>query len=255
MSEAPLSLRNAVARPPTDDDLARAYFELAALGASASGRRSPWPYEPRSPEELVCLCCEMSRHDPRMLGVLIELIANGFDRLHPTHLRRAMQTVRFPQALCVVLDFAREVRADRELTLYARHVCAYVPRLTPFVHFFVDDVRPGTKLASERMGRSLAPYSRWGFLGMERPTVDPTTKRTVGRVDARTRHQILQRLNEQDDGRGFTLNDYLSAIDGEVSRQQARADLIAEGFEPIGHGRGARWQKPRARRTRRSSTR
>ncbi len=245
MSESsPSASRIELLRLPTDDDLARAYHELGRLGASATGRKAPWPYAIESDDALICLCAELCRHDPRMLGVLVELMSLRYDTFHPTLLRRAMRKMRQPQTVCVVLEFARASRDDAELGLYARHVCAGVGRVVPSVHFFVDDVRPGTKLAAQRQGRSLAPYSRWGFLGMERPTVDPMTKRVVGRIDARTRRLVLERLLAREAARGITLLEYLDAIDHEVSRQQARADLIAEGLVSRGRGPGARWRRP-----------
>jgi hypothetical protein len=104
--------------------------------------------------------------------------------------------------------------------------------------------RPGSTVRSyaRHLGRNLAPYARWGFIGHERPTADAATKRTVGRYDARTRRQILDELLEK--AGWTTLADYLEAIDQAISRQQALLDLKAHPQLRVeGHGRGARWQR------------
>lgn len=228
-------------RLPTDDDLARVYFELAALGAQASGSRQDWPYAPANAEELICLAAQLARYDPRLLGILVELFVSRFDSFNPLLLRRAWPRMRFPQVLAVVLEFAVQARRDPELSLFARYVTQGIARLMPMTHFFVDDVRPGTKLAEARRGRSLTAYSRWGFSGVERPTVDAFRKTTVGRFDPDTRREILEALLARASARGVTLREYLDAVGQSVSRQQAAVDLAAAGLRVRGHGRGARW--------------
>ena len=129
-----------------------------------------------------------------------------------------------------------------ELRYCTEHVAAGWPRIDPAELFFMDMERPGTKTAARRLGRNLAAYARWGFLGSEKPVVDAVTKRTVGRYDAPTRRDILNTLADRSDD--FTLADYLHAVDHAISRQQALLDLQrSPGLEVHGHGRGARWRK------------
>jgi hypothetical protein len=238
MSPAPRSL--ALTRPPTDDDLSRAYWELARRGASATGARRAWPYAPRTDEELLAIVAELARHDARLLGIAVELVLLHWRTLNPVALREAMRRMRWPQALCVIVEFAREASPDRELGHWARHVLADWPRVTPAAHFFVDDVRPGERTAARRAGRTLAPYSRWGFLAIERPTIDPHRKTQVGRYDTATRRDILDALLARSPD-GVSLAEYLDAIDRTIARQRAIIDLRAAGLHAEGHGRGARW--------------
>jgi len=227
-------------RVPTEADLSRLYWELAQRGASAVGTRKPWAYRPANDEELVCLAAEMARHDGRALGLTVELIVRTWRELHPYLLRQAMQQMNTPQTLCVVLDFAREADPDRELAHFVRYVTADWPKVAPVVHFFVDDVRPGERTNAHRVGRSLVAYARWGFIGVERPTVDVFQKRTVGRYDAATRTRIARALAQRSpDGVGIVA--YLAAVDGSISRQQAAADLRASGLRPSRRGPGAMW--------------
>jgi hypothetical protein len=239
-------------RVPTDDDLARIYFELGERGASATGSRAEWPYAPASDEELVVLAAQMTRHDARLLGVLVELLLRRWRELSPVALRDSMKRTRFPQALAVAVEFARDAAGDPELTLWARHVCHGWPRRVPPEHFFVDDVRPGTRLAERRRGRSLLPYSKWGFVGIERPTFDPHRKRAVGRYDSPTRRRILDALVTEAGPEGVTVGRYLDAVDRSISRQQARSDLVRAGLHPSARGPAARWTRraPAKRRAR-----
>jgi hypothetical protein len=227
-------------RVPTRTDLERLYHELARAGAPSVGRAAGWPYRPRSLEDLLALAGEMLRHDPRLLSILLQLVLSAWPRLDPSALRRAMRAMRWPQALAVVFDFARLASADPELRRMCDYVCAGWPRVDPPERFFLDAERPGSRTAARRLGRNLAPYARWGFVGTERPIADAATRRTVGRYDARTRRRILDDLVDR--ARSFTLADYLDAVDRAVSRQQARADLSKHPrLRPVGHGRGARW--------------
>ncbi len=231
---------------PTEAELARLYYELARIGAPSVGRRSAWPYRPRGREALIVLAAEMLRFDPRLLSILLQLVLLGWRELNPLALRAQMQSMRWPQALLVVLDFAKAASSDSEL----RHFCDYVAagwlRVEPAERFFIDAARPGSRMAARQLGRNLAPYARWGFSGSEKPTADAFTKRTVGRYDAATRRRILEQLLERVPE--ITLGNYLEAVDHAISRQQALLDLkTCPRLALEGHGRSARWRKRRRR--------
>jgi hypothetical protein len=223
-------------------ELERLYHELARIGATAVGRKRPWPYRPRTREELAVLAAEMLRYDPRLLSILLQLVLSGWRECNPLELRRLLAGMRWPQALLVVLEFAKAASSDSELRYFCDYVAAGWPRLDPSERFFLDAERPGSRMAGRNLGRNLGAYARWGFVGHERPTVDPATKRTVGRYDARTRREILLDLAGRTNG--FTLADYLGAVDHAVSRQQALKDLKScPELAGSGHGRGAKWHR------------
>lgn len=229
-------------RAPTQADLERLYHELARIGAPSVGRSRPWPYRPQSTEDLIALAAEMLRYDPRLLSILLQWMLEHWAELDPLALRQRMHRMRWPQALCVVLEFARAASTDLELRYLADYLSAGWPRIDPPQRFFLDAEKPGSRTGARKLGRNLAAYARWGFVGAERPVADVDTKRTVGRYDAATRRRILARLLE--DRGEVTLADYLDAVDHAVSRQQAYADLAAHpGLEVTGHGRGARWMR------------
>ncbi len=238
-----------LAHPPTPSELERLYVELARLGAPALGRHRPWPYRPASAEERVALAGEMLRYDPRLLGILVQLFLARWEALDPLALRRAMARMRWPQALAVACAFARLASSDPEQRRWLDYVGGGWSAVAAAERFFFDAERPGSRTAARKLGRNLAPYARWGFVGTERPVVDAASKRTVGRYDAPTRRRLLAELCSA--RKEFALADYLDAVDGAVSRQQALRDLRSfPGVAPTGRGRGARWRVVGSRHSR-----
>jgi hypothetical protein len=233
--------RGLLEHPPTIAELERLYFELETIGAPSLGRRSRWPYTPENREGLVALAAEMLRYDPRLLSILLQLVLEHWQELNPLVLRREMQRMRFPQALLVVLEFARAASHDAELRHFADYLGAGFRRVAPAERFFLDLERPASRMARRKAGTNLKAYGRWGFIGTERPTMSVTTKELVGTFDADSRAYVRRRLAER---RGaFKLSEYLDALDHAISRQQAYQDLKGDpDFMVEGHGRGARWR-------------
>lgn len=235
-------MKGLLAHPPSEPELERLYYELAQLGAPSVGRRSQWPFQVESTEHLVALAGEMLRYDPRLLSILLSWFATTWHRLDLIRMREWMRRMRWPQALLVVVEFARRARAsDAELRFAADYLSAGLRPVDPPERFFFDIERPGSRRAEQRLGRSLEAYSKWGFTGSERPAVDVFEKALVGRYDAPTRQRIARDLA----GRGaISISEYLDAIDHTVSRPQAVHDLRAAGLVLRGRGRGARWEPP-----------
>lgn len=234
--------RSLLGHPPNESELARLYHELAQHGATSLGERRPWPYAPKSLEQLIALAAEMLRYDPRLLSVLVQWLPTHYRELNPVLLRDEMRTMRSPQSLLVALEFAKLDSGDRELLWWSDYVSAGFSRVEPAERFFLDVELPGSRAALRNLGRNLAAYARWGFIGQERPIVDPISKRSVGRYDAETRRRILKDLATRRDE--FSVADYLGAVDHGISRQQALKDLRAQpDLEQIGGGRGARWRR------------
>jgi hypothetical protein len=227
---------------PTQDELVRLYHELAKVGATSVGDARPWPYAPTSTEQLIALAGDMLRYDARLLSILVQWFSTHYRTLNPLRLRAEMRAMRSPQSLLVVLDFARLGSSDRELHWFADYVSAGIPRVEPVERFFLEVESPGSRRAARNLGRNLKPYARWGFVGQERPIVDPISKRTAGAYDADTRRLILDELSQRRSP--FSISDYLDAVDHGITRQQALHDLKnARALEPVGKGRGAKWRR------------
>ena len=227
--------------PPTDDELARLYWELAQLGAPSIGKKVPWSYSPDSLESLLAMAGDMLRYNPRLLSILLQFIVEHWDCLNPRALRESMAKMRWPQALLVVFEFAKIASSKRELHWFVEYVSAGVFARDPAEKFFFDAERPGSRIAKRHAGRNLAPYRRWGFVAVERPASNVFTKKIVGAYDASTRRWIRRELFES--RLQLSVSDYLEAIDHCVSRQQAYNDLRNDKTLAVdGHGRGARWR-------------
>jgi len=229
---------------PTQHELERVYHELASIGAPALAGRTRWQPRLRTRERKLVLGGHALRYDPRLLTILTQYFLDHWNDINPLILRKDMtQHMRWPQALCVVLGFVRLASRDSELHRFIDYVCAGWPRVQPSESFYVEVARPGTRAHARRLGRNLTPYARWGFVGVERPVVDPVTKRSVGRYDASTRKRILMDLLRR---RGsVAVSEYLDAVEGSITRQQAVQDLRKQpGVELVGTRRGARWRLP-----------
>lgn len=236
-------MKGLLTHPPSEHELERLYHELAAAGAPAVGRPRDWPYHPiESHEHLLALASEMLRYDPRLLSILLHWFLRSWPSLDPAALRRWMHRMRWPQALLVVVTFARAAgSSDPELRHLTDYLAAGWRPVDPPERFFLGMERPGSRVAQRRAGRSLSAYTRWGFIGAERPSVDVFTKETIGRYDTATRQRIAREIA----ARGpIAVSEYLAAIDHSVSRQQAIADLRAAGLVVQGRGRAARWVAP-----------
>jgi len=231
--------------PLDEAELPRLYHELGALGARAEGRKVAWRHGSPSPEELVVLAAQAARQEPRLLWVLVELLARGYDRLDPLKLRRALSRARWPAALAVALEFARRAVPAPELDDVAAFV---LRRVKPArgERFFLGTRTFAGALARRDAEESLAEYRRWGYLGREEPfakELGPGLRGTLARPE---RLNLLRRLAER--GEGIALGEYLAALAGRASRRQASRDLATAPFlRRSGATRAARYRLARAR--------
>lgn len=225
--------------PAGDRELARLYHELSALGARAEGRRVPWPHGGASPEEVVVLGAQAARHDPRLLWVVVELLARDYARFNPLALRRAALRARWPAAVAVALEFARRAAGSTELDDYARFVSAPITP-APGERFFLGTHAFAGRLARRDAEESLAEYKRWGYLGREEPFSKELGARARGTLGRPERLNLLRRLAER---RGaVTFGEYAAAVGGRVTRRQLSRDLQDAPFlKREGRTRAARY--------------
>lgn len=224
---------------PSTNHLLRAYHELAALGASAVGKRRPWPYHPEDTEELLAICGELSRHDPRLFEILVNYLRDHWNQLDWLRLRRAVLKTPDPQTWGVIGELLDTTASDPERRNCFRFLTHGIAR-APTQYFYHLLYTPGSRMAARAMTHRLREFERWGFLASERPIVDPGQKRGAGRLSSKARQHILQDLMAR---RGkLQMRDYLAALPHPISRQQALTDLRSiPGLRRHGHGRGATW--------------
>ena len=226
--------------PPDEKTLSRLYYELAKLGANSSGAKEPWPYRLSSQEELLALAADLSRYDPRLLGILVEYFHKHWKELRPQILRDCYPRMAAPQTLAVIAEFAKHADPGPE----SRYFMEYLQRglkPVPAQLYFRDLYSPGSALSKRSIEESLAEYKKWGFLSRESPTIDVFRKRSAGTLDAASRRNILRKLFASK--KELQLADYLKALPHPVTRQQALLDLkeIAKLRGSGRRGPGARW--------------
>ncbi len=225
--------------PPDTDTLSRAYYELSRLGAAASGEKTDWPYDPKSKEELIALCADLSRYDPRLFGILVEYLLKHWQEVSPQALRAQYPRMNTPETVAVLAEFLKGAGVDDERKYFAEYLQRGLRPVPPQL-FFKDIYAPGGKLSRRSIEESLAEYKRWGFHSRETPTIDVYKKTALGSFDADSRWNILHKLFEERPE--LRLGDYLEAVRGSITRQQALNDLkkIAR-VAGSKRGPGARW--------------
>ena len=202
--------------PLAERELPRLYHELAALGARAEGRRSPWRFGALAPEEVVVVAAQASRGDPRLLWIVVELLARAYDRLNPLLLRRALARARWPATLAVALEFARRAARSRELDEVAAFVLAHVAPAAG-ERFFLGTRAFAGALARRDVEESLAEYARWGYFSREEPLAKELGPGLHGTLRRPERLNLLRRLAERKEA--LTMSDYLAALRGRASRR------------------------------------
>jgi hypothetical protein len=189
---------------------------------------------------LVVLGAQASRQDPRLLWVVVELLALRYDRFDPLKLRRALGRARWPAALAVALEFARRVARSAELDDVATFVLG---RVAPArgERFFLGTRTFGGALARRDVEESLAEYTRWGYYSREEPLAKELGSAVHGSLARRERMNLLRRLAERQGT--ITIGDYLAALRGRASRRQASRDLATAPFlARTGTTRGAKYR-------------
>ena len=224
---------------PTQNFLARLYYELEKMGARSVGEKKKWPYKMAEKEELFALAADWSRFDPRLLEVLVCFALSHWQTMIPQKIRNYCEQMRSPETIGVIASFIQTAKPkEHELNLYWQYVTANL-KPVPAQFYFHDLYLPGSLLAEKAMKESLMEFKQWGFFSRERIIVDSSTKKTAGTLDQESRLNILKRLMKQQ--KKIQISDYLLSIEQGVSRQQALLDFKALKAKQKGEGRGSYW--------------
>lgn len=208
-------------------ELPRLYRELQQLGARAEGADVRWRFGGAGPETLLVLAAQAARQDPRLLWVLVELLARAYERFDVLALRRQNAASRWPAALAVGFEFARRARPSEELDDLATFLFRRTPKAAG-EQFFLSTRAFAGQLARRDAEESLSEYKRWGYLSREEPLakeLGPLPRGTLGPAE---RRNLLRRLAER--GAAFCLGDYIEALQGRASPRQASRDLANATF-------------------------
>lgn len=225
---------------PTTNHLNRAYFELGKIGADCVGVGKPWPYKTQTKEELICLACDMSRFDPRLFEILVRFFIYHWQELNPRTIRIFYKRMQCPQTIAIVCEFVSGALKDDETAFFIEYLKAGLGPASPQFYFH-NLYQPGGNMAQRAVAEGVYEFKKWGFFANERPIIDSEKRTTSGSLDSAARLNILQRIIKEK--REIQLGDYLRAIKGSVSRQQALLDIRSSGLVVnIGKGRGSKWK-------------
>ena len=226
---------------PTTAHLERLYFELQRVGADCVGSKKPWPYHPKTREELICLAADMSRYDPRLITILVRFLDMHWNELNPAMLRKHYADMHAPQTMAVLAEFILGAGSADDEKKYFFDYLQQGLKPTPMQFYFHHLYAPGSAMATRATMMPLAEYKRWGFLACEAPVISAKERTPLGTLDGVSRKNILLDLLKKK--KTIQISDYLAVLENRISRQQALNDLKSVSFaRRVGRGRGAAWK-------------
>lgn len=229
-------------QPPTANHLSRAYYELCLLGARCVGERRPWPFRPKSVEEMLAVCGELSRYDSRLFEILLQTIDKRWQEINWLKLRQIISSSMSPQIFGVIGELLSGSTRNPEITNCFRFLMSGI-KPAPTQYFYHHLYTPGSPMAQRAIGKRLKEFEKWGFLASERPVLNADSKITAGRLSRTARLECLKDLISRKKSIG--IQDYIAALAQPISRQQALLDIRAlPGIRRKGHGRGTSWVRP-----------
>lgn len=217
------------------------HFELAKLGARSVGENYPWTQGDIDPLQLIMLAALWSRHEPRLLEVLIDYGKQQWSNWNPHSLRRLLLDTQSPQPFLVMLNFIRlDAPHDSELGRYYNYVSAGFVEVPAQLYFYGLSA-PGSRHMLRTAEEPVQEFLDWGFLARMRPVVHEDGKRfEIGHWSPVARRNRLSHILAEQ--KRITISGYLEALDHSISRPQALLDLKAHShLKKRGSGRGAFW--------------
>lgn len=240
---------------PQTDDLLEAYREIEKRG---DGLRSDQALS----EKQIAVYSQWSRLDPRLAELFTGYLERWGHEIHIFRFLRELESLPWPRAILVPLRFAEikltfgmktaeaslGPKASRVATLHA--LINSIDRTFPEKSndlFFIPLQRLNRVLTDEMIDLQTEPYARAGFIGSaplfaKGQTPDGATLMTKG-----ARERLLLRMIGGKPASGtredLTVDRYMTACRGLVSRRQAQRDLDAEPrLKAIGFTRNRRYR-------------
>lgn len=225
---------------PTQKHLSRLYYELAQIGARAIGEKEDWPYSYKTSEELICLAADMSRYDPRLFDIMVELFYFHWQKINPCVLRQFLPRMVTPQTLFTIFNFITFEKTAPEKQAYYEYLTKGYSKVSPQL-YFINLYLPGSLNMQKASRESIQEFLDWGFLSRERPIIHENGKRiSLGHWGPSARKNIRRQILKKKES--FHLSDYLERLEHTISRQQALIDLKNDPkLTCQGHGRGSVW--------------
>ena len=230
--------------PLSPKERASLYYELGKLGAFCGGEPLVRHFENLTANQLLSIACEESRFDPRLLGILIDYFSKHYRQINPFGLAKAIQKIATPQTLGVISEFAKKTHSSSDLKAFFDIVLRDI-HPSPIQIYFNTQVRPRVKIITKKILYTPNEFRKWGFFS----DIDPylkefRPKKAYWTFTSKDRQKILDDLMAQ--GEKFRMKDYLRALGGSITRQQAFIDLKnRKDLKKIGKNRGRVYQRKR----------
>jgi hypothetical protein len=218
------------------------YSFLGELGAYCHGDKQLNTFSSLSGSEILALACEESRFDPRLLGVLIDYFSKHYQTLNPFELARAIQKIPTPQTLGVVSEFAKKVCKDLSLKAFFQIAMGNLKPIA-FQSFYNNQYRPRVITLLQENLYTPKEFRIWGFYSAMDPYLKEfRPKKFPWTFKKSDRKRILKAILKEK--KMIRMKDYMQALRGAVSRQQAYLDLKKEkSLRKIGTNRGRRYKR------------
>ena len=240
---------------PQTDDLLRAYRDIEK-------RVDEMASDQILSEKQIAIYSQWSRLDPRLAELFTGYLERWGHEVHTFRLLSELEALPWPRAILVPLRFAEmkltfEIKTSeassmpkpsRLATLQA--LIKSIDRAFPDVSndlYFIPLQRPNRVLTDEMIDLQTEPYLSAGFIGSAPLFAKGQAPEGVTLMTKDARERLLQRLivrkSDSVPREDLTVDRYISACRGLVSRRQAQRDLDAEPkLKAIGFTRNRRYR-------------
>ncbi|MCM2281932.1 MAG: hypothetical protein NDI61_08820 [Bdellovibrionaceae bacterium] len=185
------------------------------------------------------LYSQWARLDPRLAEILVGYLRARWKSFNPLEVNEALLKSPWPASMGVLMDqartYSRFMPAERR-AFASWQKCAMVSvRPAEGELFFLGLRSFAGKVMLKDAEFPLRSYTRWGYLGREILINKASASPARTSLDPARRRQVLRQLLRG--RRHITVEDYMSALEGTVSRRQAQIDLKAAKLITSGNTR------------------
>jgi hypothetical protein len=178
----------------------------------------------RIDEESLALWSQWSRIDPRLAEILVHHLSQNWKNISPVSLQIHIHKQPWPSALAALLEQCSELlqRDQRKHFETWKNCATFGTQKAPFELFFFGTRGFAGSQAFSDANYSLKTFLKWGYFCRDRLS-NKAQARPKTCLTPRARRELLTELLRRK-GR-ITVNDYIEALGGSVSRRQAELDL------------------------------
>jgi hypothetical protein len=201
-----------LAAVPSITDLAAAYRRLQTPGEVID-------------EATLAHWSQWARLDPRLAEQLVALMALHWRSWDALALQALLKVEPWPGALGVLGEHAASMMAKTERQLFKAWLALTMTGLPhgPGELFFMGTMKFGGPRMRAEAEQATKPYLRWGYLGREPLRNKASALESQTQMSPSRRRQVLSALRGRQ--RRITVQDYMDALGGAVSRRVAQKDL------------------------------